>query len=175
MSLRDSRISEEYAKMKKLYNDGVLLQLRAFDPNNKNVDHLAVSIKGPKGSPYANGIFKLEIRFPADYPNVPPFVRLHTGIWHPNFWPSPAEYPGQRNICLALVDPGLVGQKGGWSPSKTVVTVIQAIIAMLNVEGTYFNPTDVFNKKAAVEFMQNKKEFEKKVKFLTQKYANTKW
>ena len=92
-----------------------------------------------------------------------------------NFWPKPSEYKGQRNICLALVDPSLVGKKGGWSPSKTAVTIVQAIIAMLNTRGKYVNPTDVFNKKAALEMMKNQKLFEKKVRNLVKKYANEKW
>jgi ubiquitin-protein ligase len=174
-SLRDDRISEEYAKLKKLYSDGVISQLKAFDANNKSVDHLAVCFNGPKGTAYQGGIFKMEIKFPADYPNHPPFVRLHTPIWHPNFWPKPTEYEGKRNICLALVDPELTGKQGGWSPSKTIVTVIQAIIAMLNTKGSYINPTDVFNKKAAEEMIKNPKDFDEKVKQLTKKYANDKW
>jgi ubiquitin-conjugating enzyme E2 G1 len=115
------------------------------------------------------------MRFPIQYPKQPPFVRLHTPIWHPNFWPKPSEYKGQRNICLALVDPSLVGKKGGWSPSKTAVTVVQSIIAMLNTRGKYVNPTDVFNKKAAIEMMKNPKLFDKKVRSLSKKYANKKW
>jgi ubiquitin-protein ligase len=92
-----------------------------------------------------------------------------------NFWPKPQEYKGQRNICLALVDPSLVGKKGGWSPSKTIITVVEAIIAMFNTRGKYINPTDVFNKKAALEMMNNPKSYEKKVKHLVKKYANKKW
>lgn len=69
----------------------------------------------------------------------------------------------------------MIGRKGGWSPSKTAVTVVQAIIAMLNTRGKYVNPTDVFNKKAAIEMMKNPKFFEKKVKSLVKKYANKKW
>ncbi|MCK4285387.1 MAG: hypothetical protein KAX18_04260, partial [Candidatus Lokiarchaeota archaeon] len=96
-------------------------------------------------------------------------------IWHPNFWPKPSEYKGQRNICLELVDPSLIGRRGGWSPSKTAVTVVQAITAMLNTRGKYINPTDVFNKKAALEMMKNQKFYEKKVRNLSKKYANKKW
>ncbi|TFH26910.1 MAG: hypothetical protein E4G98_06620 [Promethearchaeota archaeon] len=69
----------------------------------------------------------------------------------------------------------LSGKRGGWSPSKTAVTIIQAIIAMLNTQGEYINPTDVFNKKAALEMMDNKKKFDKKVKNLVKKYAKEKW
>ena len=68
-----------------------------------------------------------------------------------------------------------LGKKGGWSPSKTIVTVIQAIRAMLNTKGYYVNPTDVFNKKAALELINDPKKFNKKVKHLTKKFANKKW
>lgn len=175
MSARAERISQDFARLKKLASEGVIKQLKAYDEKSKSLDHLKVLIEGPKGTSYEGGLFKLEIKFPMNYPNEPPFVRLHTPIWHPNFWPKPNEYPGQRNICLALVDPKLVGEKGGWSPSKTITTVIEAIIAMLNTKGEYINPTDVFNKKAALEMLKNPKEFDKKVKLLTKKYAKSKW
>ena len=175
MSLRSSRISQDFAALKKMLKTGVITQLKPFDSKKKSIDHVAVLLKGPKRTAYQGGLFRLEIKYPPTYPNHPPFVRLHTAIWHPNFWAKPSEYPGQRNICLALVDPNYVGKKGGWSPSKTIVTVIQAITAMLNTRGKFFNPTDVFNKKAAIEAMKNQKEFEKKVKYLVKKYANKKW
>jgi len=175
MSLRSSRITQDFAALKKMLKNGTIVQLKPFNPKNKSIDHVAVTLKGPKSTAYAGGLFRMEIKYPSQYPKQPPFVRLHTPIWHPNFWPKPGEYKGQRNICLALVDPSLVGKKGGWSPSKTIVTVVQAITAMLNTRGKYFNPTDVFNKKAAIEAMKEPKTFEKKVKFLVKKYANKKW
>jgi ubiquitin-protein ligase len=175
MSVRSSRITQDYASLKKMLKDGSIVQLKEFDAKSKSIDHLAITLKGPKGTPYEGGLFKMEMKFPPDYPQKPPFVRLYTGIWHPNFWPKPSEYAGQRNICLALVDPSLVGKKGGWSPSKTAATVIQAILAMFNTHGQYINPTDVFNKKAALEMLNDPKEFDKKVKFNVKKYANKQW
>nr|MDO8085796.1 ubiquitin-conjugating enzyme family protein [Candidatus Sigynarchaeum springense] len=175
MSLRTTRISQDFAALKKMLSDGTIVQLKGFDKESKSIDHLAVMLVGPKGTAYQGGLFKLEIKFPPDYPQQPPFVRLHTPIWHPNFWPKPSEFPGQRNICLALVDPSLVGTKGGWSPSKTIVTVVQAITAMLNTKGQYINPTDVFNKKAAEEMLRDPKSFDEKCRQLTKKYATEKW
>jgi ubiquitin-protein ligase len=46
---------------------------------------------------------------------------------------------------------------------------------MLNTRGKYVNPTDVFNKKAAIEMMKDPKYFDKKVKNLVKKYAKDKW
>ena len=175
MSIRSSRITKDFSGLKRLQKQGTIIQLKPYDPKKKSINHLAITIKGPKGTAYAGGLFKLEMRFPIQYPKQPPFVRLHTPIWHPNFWPKPSEYKGQRNICLALVDPSLVGKKGGWSPSKTANTVVHAITAMLNTHGKYVNPKDVFNKKAAIEMMKNQKLFEKKVRNLVKKYAKDKW
>lgn len=111
MSLRSSRITQDFAALKKMVRDGSIVELMPFDSKNKSIDHLAITFRGSKGTAYEGGLFKLEMKFPAEYPNLPPFVRLYTPIWHPNFWPKPNEYPGQRNICLALVDPGLAGKK----------------------------------------------------------------
>ncbi|MFX1276743.1 MAG: ubiquitin-conjugating enzyme E2 [Promethearchaeota archaeon] len=175
MSARNSRVSQEFSRLKKMLKDGKIEQLKPFNPKSKAIDHLAITLKGPNGTAFQGGLFRLEVQFPPEYPSKPPFVRLHTPIWHPNFWPKPQEYKGQRNICLALVDPSLIGKKGGWSPSKTITTVIQAIIAMFNTRGKYINPTDVFNKKAALEMINNPSTYEKKVKHLVKKYANKKW
>lgn len=175
MSVRSSRISQDFAALKKMLKTGKIIQLKPFNPKKKSINHLAITIKGPKGTAFAGGFFKLEMKFPVQYPKQPPFVRMHTPIWHPNFWPKPSEYKGKRNICLALVDPSLIGKKGGWSPSKTAITVIQSIIAMLNTRGKFINPNDVFNKKAALEMIKQPKLYEKKVKNLVKKYANKKW
>ncbi len=84
MSVRSSRISQDFAALKKLLNDGDITQLVPMDPNKKSIDHVGVILKGPKGTVYQGGVFKIEIKFPSNYPNQPPFVRLHTPIWHPN-------------------------------------------------------------------------------------------
>lgn len=175
MSIRIKRIAEDYNQLKTLYKQKTIKQLKAFPGVKKSVEHIAVLLEGPKGTPYEKGKFKLEIKFGRNYPYSPPFVRLHTPIWHPNFWPKPTEYVGKRNICLGLVDPDLVGKSQGWSPSKNITTVIYSILAMFNVDAAYTNPHDVFNKKAAKEFLQNRKKFMKKAHQLTKKYAKHKW
>ena len=158
-----------------MHKDGVIDQVKSFPGGPKTPEHLAITFKGPKGTPYAKGVYKLEVKYGPNYPYKPPFVRLHTPVWHPNFWPNPNEYKGKRNICLALVDSELVGQANGWSPSKNIGTVIQSIIAMFNMNGAFFNPADVFNKKAAMQFMKNKKDFAKKAQQINKKYAKNGW
>ncbi|MHA2253172.1 MAG: ubiquitin-conjugating enzyme E2 [Candidatus Kariarchaeaceae archaeon] len=174
MSIRQKRIADDYSILRRLHKKKIISQVKGFG-GAKTAEHLAVTFEGPKNTPYHKGIYKLEVKYGKNYPYKPPFVRLHTPIWHPNFWPNPSEYKGKRNICLALVDQELVGKPNGWSPSKNIETVIQSIIAMLNIGGVFFNPNDVFNKKAATQFMKNRKNFEKKAKEINKKYAKKGW
>lgn len=88
MSQRSSRVSQEYARLKKMSKEGHIVQLKPFNPKNKSIHHLAITLKGPKGTAFQGGLFRLEVRFTPDYPRKPPYVRLHTPIWHPNFWPN---------------------------------------------------------------------------------------
>ncbi|MHA1144449.1 MAG: ubiquitin-conjugating enzyme E2 [Candidatus Helarchaeota archaeon] len=175
MSLRSKRIIQEFNMLKEMYRAKKIRQLKSANGNKKNIEHLKILLVGPKNTPYQGGLFKLEVRFPKSYPMEPPFVRLHTPIWHPNFWPDPKEFPGRRNICLDLVNPSKKGNGGGWTPSKSISTVINSIYMMLDTRGAFVNPTDVYNKKAGLELMKNRKAFEKKARTITKKYAREKW
>lgn len=42
-------------------------------------------IQGPEGTPFEGGVFPAELRFPKDYPLVPPTMRfVGCEVWHPN-------------------------------------------------------------------------------------------
>lgn len=51
-------------------------------------------IEGPEGTPYEGGIFPAELKFPKDYPLMPPTMRFLTDLWHPN---------GEFALCLPRV------------------------------------------------------------------------
>jgi ubiquitin-protein ligase len=80
MSIRNSRVTRDFSGLKKMLKNSSIVQLKPFNPKKKIIDHLAITTKGPKGTAYAGGLFKLEMRFPVQYPKQPPFVRLHTPI-----------------------------------------------------------------------------------------------
>ena len=76
------------------------------------------SIIGPEGTPYANGIFRLTIDFPGDYPFRPPHIVFRTRIYHPNI-------SAHGDICLDIL-------KGEWSPALTISNVLLSICSLLN-------------------------------------------
>ncbi len=174
-TIRKQRVIKDYEALRKLHKEGIIGQVKSFPSKKKSMEHLAIGFRAPKGTPYEGGKYKLELLFGPNYPYKPPFVRLYTPIWHPNFWPNPKQYPGKRNICLALVDNELIGKSNGWSPAKNITTIIHSILAMFNVDGAYVNPKDVFNKEAALEFLRDKKKFLKKAKAINKKYATSYW
>lgn len=61
---------------------------------------------GPDNSPYSGGFFVLNIAFPADYPNRPPYISFKTKIYHPNI-------KAGVQICL-----------DGWSSEFTISKVL---------------------------------------------------
>ena len=53
-----------------------------WDMQSKEIDAV---IKGPDGTPYEGGFFRLKMLLPPDYPFKPPKqVKLLTKMWHPN-------------------------------------------------------------------------------------------
>ena len=78
-------------------------------PVGDDLFHWQATIMGPEGSPYAGGVFFLDIHFPADYPFKPPKVNFTTRIYHCNI-------NSNGGICLDIL-------KEQWSPALTVSKV----------------------------------------------------
>ncbi|TDH72585.1 hypothetical protein CCR75_001004 [Bremia lactucae] len=93
-------------------------------PYEDNLRYFQVVIAGPQSSPYENGIFKLELFLPVDYPMAPPKVRFLTRIYHPNI-------DKLGRICLDIL-------KDKWSPALQIRTVLLSIQALLSAP----NPDD---------------------------------
>eukprot|EP00277_Geminigera_cryophila_P000299 CAMPEP_0179429532 /NCGR_PEP_ID=MMETSP0799-20121207/14881_1 /TAXON_ID=46947 /ORGANISM="Geminigera cryophila, Strain CCMP2564" /LENGTH=141 /DNA_ID=CAMNT_0021205475 /DNA_START=11 /DNA_END=433 /DNA_ORIENTATION=- len=82
------------------------------------------TIMGPADSPYAGGVYFLNIHFPADYPFKPPKLQFTTRIYHPNI-------NANGSICLDIL-------KDQWSPALTISKVLLSLSSLL----TDPNPDD---------------------------------
>jgi ubiquitin-conjugating enzyme E2 D len=78
-------------------------------PMGDDLFHWQATIMGPEDSPYAGGVFFLNIHFPADYPFKPPKVNFTTRIYHCNI-------NANGGICLDIL-------KDQWSPALTISKV----------------------------------------------------
>ncbi|ELA42746.1 uncharacterized protein VICG_00061 [Vittaforma corneae ATCC 50505] len=109
-------------------------------------------ILGPPDSPYAGGVFKLSIVFPADYPFKAPRIEFLTKIYHCNIM--------NKTLCIDIL-------KSQWSPALTIDKVLISIVSLL-VDP---NPKDPLNREAAEKYLNDRKEYERIASEWTRKYA----
>jgi ubiquitin-protein ligase len=146
-----------------------------IQPIDGRSDWLQVTIKGLEGTPYEEGKFIFELKLPSNYPYSPPFCRCQTRIWHPNIDPSaPA---GKSNVCLDLINPSVIGKvdaqtgASGWTPSKTITNVIEALKGMIHMQPPFWNPNSAINTDAGEIALDNPDAFNEISKDWTRKYA----
>merc|ERR1711939_1074313 len=113
------------------------------------------TVMGPQGSPYAGGVFFLNVTFPTDYPFKPPKVQFTTKIYHCNVNSSGA-------ICLDIL-------KDQWSPALTISKVLLSISSLL----TDPNPNDPLVPEIAQMLLKDQKKHDLTAKEWTQKYATS--
>ncbi|KAH3901878.1 probable Ubiquitin-conjugating enzyme E2 13 [Saccharomycodes ludwigii] len=122
-------------------------------PNEDNLRYFQVKMRGPIQSPYENGIFKLELFLPDEYPMEPPKVRFLTKIYHPNI-------DRLGRICLDVL-------KNNWSPALQIRTILLSIQALLATP----NPNDPLANDVAEEWIKNEPQAIKTAKEWTKLYA----
>ena len=82
--------------------------------SDENPRHFLFDIQGPPGSFYEEGIFKVEIFLPADYPMSPPKALFRTKVFHPNI-----DKVGR--ICLDIL------KQDKWTPALLIEKVVLSI------------------------------------------------
>ena len=128
-----------------------------FDPDvdNPDVTHWQITLIPPIGSNYEGGFFKIEAKFPNDYPNIAPSMKFLTKIYHCN-----VEY-SSGHICLNSI-------KDKWNKKNSMEDVLNHIIVLLYKQ----NPDSPLNGTAASNYLNNKSKFHEEVKKQIKEYAN---
>jgi len=122
-------------------------------PVGDDMFHWQATLMGPGDSPYAGGVFFLDIHFPADYPFKPPKVHFTTRIYHPNINQN-------GGICLDIL-------KDQWSPALTTSKVLLSICSLL----TDPNPDDPLVPEIAALYKSNIDKFNEKAREYTKRFA----
>jgi ubiquitin-conjugating enzyme E2 C len=94
----------------------------AFPLNGDNLFHWVGTLRGGDDTPYEGLTYKLDIRFPADYPISAPAITFTTPCYHPNIDTA-------GNICLDIL-------KDKWSASLSVSAVLQSLRSLLGDPNT---------------------------------------
>ncbi|CAO3628148.1 unnamed protein product [Mucor hiemalis] len=122
-------------------------------PKGDDLYEWVSTIAGPSDSPYAGGIFFLDVHFPQEYPFKPPKVVFRTRIYHCNI-------NSQGAICLDIL-------KDNWSPALTISKVLLSICSLL----TDANPHDPLVGSIAQEYLTNREEHDSIAREWTKRYA----
>lgn len=122
-------------------------------PKGDNLFEWTSTIRGPQGSPYQDGVFFLDIKFPPEYPFKPPKVQFQTKIYHCNI-------NAQGYICLDIL-------KNQWSPALTISKVLLSICSLL----TDPNPHDPLVGEIAQMLLKDRQQHDKIAKEWTKRYA----
>ncbi|KAF8321770.1 ubiquitin-conjugating enzyme 9 [Clavulina sp. PMI_390] len=107
-----------------------------------------VGIPGKENTPWAEGVYKLLMIFPDEYPSKPPKCKFTPPLFHPNVYPS-------GTVCLSILD-----EDKSWKPAITIKQILLGIQDLLNDP----NANDPAQTEAYTLFKNDKTAYEKRVK-----------
>lgn len=141
-STRERRVAKELAD---IHNDKDNSGVLARPVDQDNLTHLKGTFPGPPDTPYAGGMFEVDIVIPETYPFKSPIMKFDTKIWHPNV----SSVTGA--ICLDTLGTG-------WSPVGTIKMALISLRMLLESP----NPKDPQDAEVAKMMMERPDEFAQK-------------
>nr|CAH8829794.1 unnamed protein product [Trichobilharzia regenti] len=104
-------------------------------PDSDDMTKIYALITGPFDTPYEGGFFLFMIRFPPEYPLVPPKVKLMTTgngtvRFNPNFYSN-------GKVCLSVLG---TWQGPEWTPAQSLSSVLISIQSLMTDKPYYNEP-----------------------------------
>ncbi|KAI9709000.1 MAG: hypothetical protein M1812_007813 [Candelaria pacifica] len=115
---------------------------------------LTILLTGPQGTPYSQGVWKLHLKMPEDYPRSPPKAAFRTRIWHPNVEES------SGSVCVDTL-------KRDWETKLTLRDVLVTISCLLINP----NPDSALNSAAGSLLQEDYDAFARQAKLMTSIHA----
>ena len=133
-----------------------ILNLKKLVPNIDAKDGvILLDINGPKDSYYENGIWKIHISIPDDYPFKSPSVGFLDKIYHPNIDLQ------SGTICLNTLNET-------WSPIYNLLHICNIFIPQLLL---YPNPSDPLNEEAAKLYLDHSPLYKQNIRKYTKIFS----
>ncbi|KAL1991953.1 hypothetical protein VTN49DRAFT_5261 [Thermomyces lanuginosus] len=154
-SVAQKRLFHEYKNLATNPPEGIT----AGPVNEDDMFHWEAVIQGPEGTPYEDGVFVAELKFPKDYPLSPPTMRFLGGVWHPNVYPN-------GTVCISILHPPgddpnhYEHASERWSPIQSVEKILISVMSML-AEPNDESPANV---EAAKMWRERRDEYNKRVR-----------
>ncbi|OAG39989.1 hypothetical protein AYO21_05862 [Fonsecaea monophora] len=154
-----------WASLRRLAKDHAALRT-ALPPNYlfPDADHgsaiqddlsqLVICITGAEGTPYAEGLWRLHLKMPHDYPKSPPKATFQTRIYHPNVDPTTGA------VCLETL-------KRDWDPKLTLKDILITISCLLIQP----NPDSALNAAAGAQIQEDYDTFSTQARLMTRIHA----
>jgi len=118
------RIMNDYIDFNKNKPDGIYLWVNKMQPGCDIFTQYAL-IVGPPNTPYFGGFFFFEIKFPDDYPNKPPAIKLLTINKNIRFNPNLYE---NGKVCLSIIG---TWDGPSWKPIMNIRLVLNSIMSLM--------------------------------------------
>lgn len=147
---RVKRIVKELEECREDTQSGVTLRLN----NENDLTQLTGTFIGPPGTPYEDGLFKVDITIPNQYPFKPPVMKFNTKIYHPNV----SSVTGA--ICLDIL-------KDAWTPILTLKNSLISLQSLLESP----EPNDPQDAEVAKIYLSDKEAFNRTAAHWTKTYA----
>ncbi|WVQ83343.1 ubiquitin-conjugating enzyme E2 8 [Cryptococcus sp. DSM 104549] len=123
---------------------------------NNKMSEFFVKFHGPAETPFANGVWKIHVELPEQFPYKSPSIGFMNKIFHPNI----DELSG--SVCLDVINQT-------WSPMFELINIFEIFLPQLL---RYPNPADPLNGEAAALLMRDPKAYARKVESYVERFAS---